>query len=117
MTSVTDAGQAVAHAHPREGGFLLAPTGRGAPDLDLAEECVQEAYAAALSAWEHDGIPGNPVAWLTTAAKRRAMDAIRRERTFRSKLPLLVEPEEAVDELALDAGRTEGGAGRGLGGC
>jgi RNA polymerase sigma-70 factor (ECF subfamily) len=66
-------------------------------DLDLAEECVQEAYAAALPAWERDGIPGNPAAWLTTAAKRRAMDAIRRERTFRSKLPLLVEPEEAVD--------------------
>ncbi|MFF8980771.1 sigma-70 family RNA polymerase sigma factor [Streptomyces cellulosae] len=78
------------------------PRGPLARDLDLAEECVQEAYAAALSAWERDGIPGNPAAWLTTAAKRRAMDAIRRERTFRSKLPLLVEPEEAVDELALD---------------
>ncbi|MGI5518251.1 RNA polymerase sigma factor [Streptomyces sp. CA-106131] len=75
---------------------------RVARDLDLAEECVQEAYAAALSAWERDRVPGNPAAWLTTAAKRRAMDAIRRERTFRSKLPLLVEPEEAVDELALD---------------
>ena len=55
-------------------------------DLDLAEECVQEAYAVALSAWERDGIPANPAAWLTTTAKRRAMDAIRRERTFQSKL-------------------------------
>ncbi|MEU6716904.1 sigma-70 family RNA polymerase sigma factor [Nonomuraea sp. NPDC046802] len=102
MTTATDAGQAVADAHRREWAFVLAATVRVAQDLDLAEECVQEAYAAALSAWEGDGIPGNPAAWLTTAAKRRAMDAIRRERTFRAKLPLLAEPEEVVDEFALD---------------
>ena len=96
-----DAGQAVADAHRSEWAFVLAATVRVAQDLDLAEECVQEAYAAALSAWEHDGIPANPAAWLTTTAKRRAMDAIRRERTFRSKLPLLVEPEATVDEPAL----------------
>ncbi|MFF3637339.1 RNA polymerase sigma factor [Streptomyces sp. NPDC002250] len=102
MTAATDTGQAVADAHRREWAFVLAATVRVARDLDLAEECVQEAYAAALSAWERDGIPDSPAAWLTTAAKRRAMDAIRRERTFRSKLPLLVEPEEAVDELALE---------------
>jgi RNA polymerase sigma-70 factor (ECF subfamily) len=102
MTAATDAGQAVADAHRREWAVVRAATVRVARDLDLAEECVQEAYAAALSAWERDGVPGNPAAWLTTAAKRRAMDAIRRERTFRSKLPLLVEPEEAVNELALD---------------
>ncbi|HEY0695174.1 MAG TPA: RNA polymerase sigma factor [Kribbella sp.] len=101
MTAATDAGQAVADAHRREWAFVLAATVRVAQDLDLAEECVQEAYAAALSAWERDGVPGNPAAWLTTAAKRRAMDAIRRERTFRSKLPLLVEPQDAVDELTL----------------
>ncbi|MGW2445978.1 RNA polymerase sigma factor [Streptomyces sp. NPDC001675] len=102
MTAATDAGQAVADAHRREWAFVLAATVRVARDLDLAEECVQEAYAAALSAWERDGIPDSPAAWLTAAAKRRAMDAIRRERTFRSKLPLLVEPDEAVDELALE---------------
>jgi RNA polymerase sigma-70 factor (ECF subfamily) len=102
MTAMTDARQAVADAHRREWAFVLAATVRVARDLDLAEECVQEAYTAALSTWGRDGIPGNPGAWLTTAAKRRAMDAIRRERTFRSKLPLLVETEEAVDELALD---------------
>ncbi|MGW1030104.1 RNA polymerase sigma factor [Streptomyces sp. NPDC002577] len=101
MTAATGVGEAVADAHRREWAFVLAATVRVARDLDLAEECVQEAYAAALSAWERDGIPGNPAAWLTTAAKRRAMDGIRRERTFRSKLPLLVEPEEAVDALAL----------------
>ncbi|MEU7856917.1 sigma-70 family RNA polymerase sigma factor [Nonomuraea sp. NPDC049141] len=101
MTAAADAGQAVADAHRHEWAFVLASTVRVAQDLDLAEECVQEAYAVALSAWERDGIPTNPVAWLTTTAKRRAMDAIRRERTFRSKLPLLVEPEVTVDEPAL----------------
>jgi RNA polymerase sigma-70 factor (ECF subfamily) len=98
MTPATDAGQALADAHRREWAFVLGATVRVARDLDLAEECVQEAYAAALPAWERDGIPGNTAAWLTTAAKRRAMDAIRRERTFRSKLPLLVEPEAAAGE-------------------
>jgi RNA polymerase sigma-70 factor, ECF subfamily len=86
--------QAVADAHRREWGLVLAATVRVARDLDLAEECVQEAYAQALAAWARDGIPRNPAAWLTTTAKRRAMDAVRRDQTFRSKLPLLVEPEE-----------------------
>jgi RNA polymerase sigma-70 factor, ECF subfamily len=50
-----------------------------------------------LDAWTRDGVPGNPAAWLVTAAKRRAIDAIRHEQVFRSKLPLLVhvEPGEA----------------------
>ncbi len=74
-------------------------------DLDLAEECVQEAYAAALVAWARDGIPDNPSAWLTTTARRRAMDTARRERVLRSKLPLLlaeVEELERQDQLASD---------------
>jgi RNA polymerase sigma factor (sigma-70 family) len=90
---------AVADAHRREWGLVLAATVRVARDLDLAEECVQEAYAQALAAWARDGIPRNPAAWLTTTAKRRAMDAIRRDQTFRSKLPLLVEPEEEDEPM------------------
>ncbi|WP_433510107.1 RNA polymerase sigma factor [Nonomuraea sp. CA-143628] len=92
----------MADAHRREWAFVLAATVRVAQDLDLAEECVQEAYAAALSVWERDGIPANPAAWLTTTAKRRAMDAIRRERTFRSKMPLLVESEELAPHRPAD---------------
>jgi len=91
--------QAVADAHRREWGLVLAATVRVARDLDLAEECVQEAYVAALTAWERDSIPRNPAAWLTTTAKRRAMDAIRREQAFKSKLPLLIEPDEEVEEM------------------
>jgi predicted RNA polymerase sigma factor len=92
---------AIASAHRREWGRVLAATARVARDLDLAEECVQEAYVAAIQSWVSSGIPDHPAAWLTTAAKRRAIDAIRREGTLRSKLPLLVEPEEAADEVAM----------------
>lgn len=102
MTQPADAGTAVADAHRRGWALVLAATARVARDLDLAEECVQEAYAAALASWGRDGIPDNPEAWLTTAAKRRALDAARREQTFRSKLPLLVEPEDSEDEVHLD---------------
>ncbi|WP_152365634.1 RNA polymerase sigma factor [Microlunatus speluncae] len=89
---------AIVDAHRREWGLVLAATMRTAGDLDLAEECVQDAYAAALQSWLRDGIPRNPAAWLTTTARRRAVDAIRRQRTLRSKLPLLLEVEEAAPD-------------------
>ena len=74
---------------------MLAATARVTRDLDLAEECVQDAYVAALDAWSRGGIPRNPGAWLTTTARRRALDALRRDRTLRAKLPLLIEPDSA----------------------
>jgi RNA polymerase sigma-70 factor (ECF subfamily) len=88
-----DVGAAVADAHRREWAFVLAATARVARDIDLAEECVQDAYVAALDAWSRQGVPRNPAAWLTTTARRRALDRLRRDRTLRSKLPLLIEPE------------------------
>ena len=86
-------GAAVADAHRREWAYVLAATARVARDIDLAEECVQDAYVAALDAWSRQGVPRNPAAWLTTTARRRALDRLRRDRTLRSKLPLLIEPE------------------------
>src|SRR5262249_41753475 len=77
-------------AHRREWAFVLAATARVAGDLDLAEECVQDAYVAALDAWVRQGVPDNPGAWLTTAARNRALDAHRRDKTLRGKLPLLI---------------------------
>ncbi|HEX5115671.1 MAG TPA: sigma-70 family RNA polymerase sigma factor [Pseudonocardiaceae bacterium] len=84
---------AVDAAHRREWAFVLAATARVAGDLDLAEECVQEAYLAALDIWTRQGVPRNPAAWLTTTARRRAVDAHRRAGVLRAKLPLLVEPD------------------------
>ncbi len=72
---------------------MLAATARVARDIDVAEECVQDAYLAALEAWSRQGVPRNTGAWLTTAARRRALDRLRRDRTLRAKLPLLIEPD------------------------
>jgi len=100
---------AVADAHRCEWAFVLAATARVAGDLDLAEECVQDAYAAALTAWTRGGVPRSPGAWLTTAARRRAIDALRRDRVLRAKLPLLIEPEAPVAASAPPvAGQPEG---------
>ncbi len=81
---------AVAGAHRREWAFVLAATVRVTRDLDLAEECVQDAYARALDTWGAAGIPTRPGAWLTTVARRRALDLLRRDATARRALPLLV---------------------------
>jgi RNA polymerase sigma-70 factor, ECF subfamily len=91
---------AVADAHRREWAFVLAATARVARDIDVAEECVQDAYVAALDAWSRQGVPRNPGAWLTTAARHRALDVQRRDRTLRSKLPLLIEPESPAVTLS-----------------
>jgi RNA polymerase sigma-70 factor (ECF subfamily) len=90
----------VADAHRREWAFVLAATARVARDLDVAEECVQDAYVAALDAWSQRGVPDNPAAWLTTTARRKALDALRRDKTLRAKLPLLIEPEPAPEPPA-----------------
>lgn len=89
---MTDIRVALAEAHRREWTAVLAATVRLTRDLDLAQECVQDAYAAALHEWTRDGVPARPGAWLTTAARHNALDALRRAATLRSKLPLLVEP-------------------------
>ncbi|MGC2176255.1 MAG: RNA polymerase sigma factor [Acidimicrobiales bacterium] len=89
--------RALAEAHRREWGSVLAATTFAVRDLDLAEESVQEAYAAALVSWARDGVPENPAAWLTTTAKRRAFDAMRRRSTLQSKLPMLVVSDEMVE--------------------
>jgi len=71
---------------------VLAATVRVTGDIDLAEECVQDAYARALTTWGTGGIPEKPGAWLTTVARRRAIDLARRDSIRERTLPLLVEP-------------------------
>ena len=55
-------------------------------DWDLAEECAQDAFAAALERWPRDGVPRRPGAWLTTTARNRALDRLRRGATEAAKL-------------------------------
>ena len=92
-TDAATVAAAVADAHRREWAFVLAATVRVTRDLDAAEECVQDAYAQALSTWAERGVPANAGAWLTTVARRRAIDLIRRDAVLRKHLPLLVEDE------------------------
>ena len=75
-----DAQEAVAAAFSDEWGRIVATLIRRTGDWDLAEECAQEAFAEALRRWAADGIPARPGAWLTTVAKNRAIDRLRRER-------------------------------------
>ena len=85
---------------------MLAATARVTRDLDLAEECVQEAYVAALTQWERDGVPDRPGAWLTTAARRAALNAIKRGQVLQAKLPLLVEPAGEEPEMPFEEPET-----------
>ena len=88
---------AVADAHRREWAFVLAATVRVTRDLDVAEECVQEAFAAALTEWRTSGVPSRPGGWLTTVARRRALNVLRHAGVERRHLPLLVGEETAPD--------------------
>ena len=75
---------------------MLAATVRVTRDLDTAEEAVQDAYVQALQTWGRTGVPDRPGAWLTTVARRNALNLVQRRKTLASKLPLLVEPEDAT---------------------
>jgi RNA polymerase sigma-70 factor (ECF subfamily) len=79
-------------------------------DFDLAEEAAQEAFAVAAERWPRDGTPANPRAWLLTAARNRAIDRIRRDRTLAAKARLLdvrETTEDAVDETTIPDERLE----------
>jgi RNA polymerase sigma-70 factor, ECF subfamily len=96
VTAVSPAvGHAVEQALRDSWGRLLALLTRLLGSLDLAEESLQDAFEAAVTAWQRDGVPDRPEAWLLTAARRRAVDRLRREATLARKLPLLVVPETA----------------------
>jgi RNA polymerase sigma-70 factor (ECF subfamily) len=86
----------VAEAYRRCRPQVLAATVRLTRDIDLAEDCVQDAMLRALQSWDRDP-PRNPAAWLTTTARHLAVDRIRRENRLRAKLPLLVVTDSGSD--------------------
>ncbi len=104
MPDAAEVVAAVEQAHRTEWGLVLASVARLLDgDLATAEECTQEAYVAALETWGERGVPAKPGAWLTTTARRRALDRVRREAGMRERYPDLVrargdEPDPA--ELA-----------------
>jgi RNA polymerase sigma-70 factor (ECF subfamily) len=84
-----------------EHGRVLAALISQLGDFELAEDALQDALVNALERWEVDGVPRNPGAWLTTVAKRRAIDRIRRASTLERKTALL-DPPDSEDEPDMD---------------
>ncbi|MER7249047.1 sigma-70 family RNA polymerase sigma factor [Kribbella sp. NPDC000426] len=97
MTEAVEVTRVVDRAHRESWSTVLASVVRLTRDLDLAEDCTQDAFVQALRTWP-DGIPVNPGGWLTTVARRLALDRLRRETNLRRKLPLLVEEPGEVEQ-------------------
>ena len=77
-------------------------------DFDLAEEAVQDAFIAALETWPERGIPANPGAWITTTARNRAIDRLRRRRRLVEKTAVIARQSEIEADLsAIDPGVSE----------
>ncbi|HZI95222.1 MAG TPA: RNA polymerase sigma factor [Patescibacteria group bacterium] len=72
--------QAIERVFREESGLILAGLIRLMGDFELAEDALQEAFATACDRWPAQGVPENPAAWLTTTAKRKAIDQLRRAR-------------------------------------
>ncbi|MBM2616133.1 RNA polymerase sigma factor [Actinoplanes sp. LDG1-06] len=83
------AGDAVEAVFREEHGRLLAALVRRFGDLDLAEEVTSAAIEAALVHWPVEGVPERPGAWLMATARRKAVDRLRRDRTYAAKLALV----------------------------
>jgi RNA polymerase sigma-70 factor, ECF subfamily len=86
MTPDEQVRAAVEAAYRDEWGQVVATLIGLTGDWDLAEDCAQEAFASALATWPRDGIPRRPGAWLTTAARNRANDRLRRAAAGAAKL-------------------------------
>ena len=99
-----DVERVLADTFAQDWGRLVATLIRLTGDWDLAEECTQDAFAAALRTWRRDGIPDVPRAWLTTTARNRAVDRIRRERVGAEKVRSLVVQTDEPDLDAMDSG-------------
>jgi RNA polymerase sigma-70 factor (ECF subfamily) len=82
---------AVTRAFRDERGAVLATLIRRVGDFQLAEDAVQDAFADAVAAWPRDGVPANPGAWITVAARRRAIDRLRRDRSLADRAERLGE--------------------------
>jgi RNA polymerase sigma-70 factor (ECF subfamily) len=94
---VSGADRAVEEVFREDRARLLALLAARFGDLDLAEEVASEAVEAALSRWPVDGVPDKPLAWLLTTARRKAVDRIRRDRTYADRLARLqVEADRAA---------------------
>jgi RNA polymerase sigma-70 factor, ECF subfamily len=85
----SDAATAVETVYRAEWGRIVATLIRLIGDFDLAEECAQEAFTAAVDQWEKSGVPDSPRAWIIQTARHKAIDRIRRQGRYAEKLALV----------------------------
>jgi RNA polymerase sigma-70 factor, ECF subfamily len=101
---MTDAKAVAESVFRQQSGRIIATLIRISGSFDLAEEALQEAFTSAIVRWPESGVPDNPAAWITTAAHRRLIDALRRDRTRREKEdPLRYETPTSCNPADLDA--------------
>lgn len=95
-----DVSPLVEHLFRTESGRLVAVLARlfGAGHVDLAEDVAQEALLAALDYWPRTGVPANPPGWLLQVARRKALDALRRERSLAERAPAIAGELDALAE-------------------
>ncbi len=106
--------EALSRAFHAEWGRVVATLIRVTGDWDLAEECAQDAFALALERWRRDGVPRRPGAWLTTVARNRATDRIRRASTGERKqeeLLRMTPPGHHLDSEVGGNGTSDDGSG------
>jgi len=101
--TAADVAAAVDAAFREEWGKIVATLIAVTGDWDLAEECAQDAFTRALQTWARDGVPTRPGAWLTTAARNRAVDVLRRRTNETAKLEQAarLEPADPDDGIGL----------------
>ncbi|MCW2796347.1 MAG: polymerase, sigma subunit, family [Nocardioides sp.] len=97
-----DATLAIERIYRDEYGRIVASLVRRFGDIDIAEEAAGEALLAAVEKWPADGVPPNPGGWLTTTARNRAIDKIRREshRDAKHQAALMLNPTSGDDDVA-----------------
>ncbi len=91
-------GAEVGRVFREESGRSVAALIRVFGDIDVAEDAVQEAFAVALRKWPGDGVPPNPGGWITTTARNRALDRLRRESRGRELLSEVATLSPATDD-------------------
>src|SRR5262252_691107 len=106
MTSSDVAPRTVEAVWRIESARLIAGLARTVGDVGLAEDLAQDALVAVLEQWPAFGVPGNPGAWLTTVARRRYIDGVRRQVSFERRAAeigaALAEAENPMDEMEFD---------------
>ena len=97
-----DAAKAVETVYRADWGRIVATLIRLIGDFDLAEECAQEAFAAAVNQWKASGVPDAPRAWIIQTARHKAIDRIRRQGRYAEKLALYTKSGMAPEALEPD---------------